>query len=188
MKAGETNLKPAGSIVAAGHSVIDMERPINSGGKRFTQLGIIVKDDKRAAHRFEELFGISGWRFRPTDGLSNTYLNERPVAKEDIPSFTVDNANTLLGDIQLELLRPIGMKPGGCHQAFLDKHGNGFQHLNLGPRAGDYHITLDALRKAGFHAEFSTSLGEGNNEVSYIAMEEQLAGMVLEFGGKKVEE
>ena len=50
MKAGETNLKPAGSIVGAEHSVIDMERPINSGGKRFIQLGIIVKDDKRAAH------------------------------------------------------------------------------------------------------------------------------------------
>ena len=193
MKAGETNLKPAGSIVATGHSVINMERPINSGGKRFTQLGIIVKDDKRAAARFEELFGIrgSGWRFYPIPVLADydTYVNEKLVAKADIPSLNVDCASAVLGDIQLELLRPIGMKPGGCHQAFFDKHGPGFQHLNLGPRSSDYHITMDALKKAGFHPEFVCPRGEdGSSEVTYVAMEEQLGGMVLEFGGKKVED
>ncbi len=181
--AGETNLKPTGVFEPARRSIIDMERPVISGGKRFNQIGIVHKNEKKAAQRYEELFGIRGWRFYPISDQSEAWLDEKPVAKADLKSLAVDCAQTNWGDIAIEVLKPSGLRPGGCHQHFLDKHGSGFQHLNMGPGAGDYQAIVDGLKKAGFNREFNDT--RGAFEVSYVGMEDQLGGFVLEFGSRK---
>lgn len=181
----ETNLKQIGVFVPTRASIIDMGRPVISGGKRFSQIGIVLKDEKKGAQRFEQLFGIRVMRSGPIADLVEAWLNEKPVAKADLPSLTVEASHLGWGDMSIELLRPIGMKPGGCHQWFFDKHGNGFQHLNMGPRAGDYQAIVDGLNKAGIYREFNCSRGDGNSLVSYFAMEDQLGGFVLELGGSK---
>jgi hypothetical protein len=185
----ETDIQQTGSFVPDRPGLVNMDRPIFTGGKRFNQVGIVLKDEKKSAKRFEELFGISGWHFGSASNLSDdTYVNEKLVAKADIPSLAVDIASALLGDIQLELLRPIGMKPGGCHQAFFDKHENGIQHLAMG-RQTDYDIIVNALKKAGFKTEFGTTNVHpgpgGDSVVSYMAMEDQLGGFVLEITKRK---
>jgi methylmalonyl-CoA/ethylmalonyl-CoA epimerase len=182
--ASETNLKQTGAFVPAKPSVIDMERPIISGGKRFNQIGIVLKDEKKAAQRYEELFGLRGWRFYPIADQIVAWLNEKPVPKADLKSLANDCAMATWGDMGIELLRPRGPSPGGCHQQFLDKHGNGFQHMNMGPRAGDYRAIIDGLKKAGITREFSDRRGDGTSEVSYVAMEDQLGGFVLEISGR----
>ena len=92
---------------------------------------------------------------------------------------------TWVGDMQLELITP--MWPG-CHQAFLDKHGNGIQHLSMG-RQTDYDIIVNALKEAGFKREFGATVMApeplGGSVASYMGMEDQLGGFVLEITKKK---
>jgi len=190
-KSTETYLKQTGVFVPTGPGIINMDKPILSGGKRFTQVGIVLKDEKKSAQRYEELFGIRGWRFSVGPDITDVHLDEILVPDSDVPSFAVGNGNTLWGDMQMELLRPVGMRPGGCHQRFFDRHGNGFQHLNIGPRPIEgYQEIVDGLNKVGIIREFNCVIRPGAIRptptlISYFAMEAQLGGFVLEMGGSK---
>ena len=78
------------------------------------------------------------------------------------------------------------MRPGGCHQWFLDRQGNGIQHLSFGLQA-DYAAVVDAMNKAGIGVEFSASLKTGpfgGVSVSYFASQYQLGGFQLEIAGR----
>lgn len=187
IKAGEANLKQTGMLAPTGASVIDMDRPIFSGGKKFNQVGIVVRDEKKVAKRFAELLGIRDWRYSAgPPGLTSAFLNEKPVPESAMPSIDVAFANSWLGDIQLEVIRPIGLRPGGCHQWFLDKHGNGIQHLSFGLQA-DYAAAVEAMKKTGINSEFSATLrtpgSAGGVSVSYFATQNQMGGFQLEMAG-----
>jgi hypothetical protein len=185
--AGETNLNQTGTLLPVAASAIEMDKPVFSGGKKFNQVGIVVKDEKKVARRFEELLGIRGWAFSfGPPGLANAFLNEKPVPKSDMPSLDVAFANGWLGDIQIEVIRPLGIRPGGCHQWFLDKHGNGIQHLSFGLQP-DYYAVVNALKRAGIGHEFSATLERGGDgvAVSYFAMQSQMGGFQLELVGRK---
>lgn len=186
-KAIETNLTQTGIFVPARAGVVDMDKPIFPGGKRFNQVGIVLKDEKKAAKRFAELLGIRDWRYSMgPPGLTNAFLNERPVPASAMPSLDVAFGNGWVGDIQIELIRPLGLRPGGCHQWFLDKHGNGIQHLSFGLQA-DYQVVVDALKRAGIGSEFSATLraagSTGGVSVSYFATQSQMGGFQLEMAG-----
>ena len=185
--ANEINLNQTGTLIPVAASAIEMNKPVFSGGKKFNQVGIVLKDEKKAARRFEELLGIRGWAFSfGPPGLGNAFLNEKPVPKSDMPSLDVAFANGCLGDIQIELIRPLGIRPGGCHQVFLDRHGNGIQHLSFGLQP-DYYAVVNALKRAGIGHEFSATLerGEEGVAVSYFAMQSQMGGFQLELVGRK---
>jgi len=186
--ASETNLNQTGSLSLAAASAIEMDKPVFSGGKKFNQVGIVVKDEKKVARRFEELLGIRDWAYSfGPPGLTNAFLNEKSVPKSDMSSLDVAFANGWLGDIQIEVIRPLGLRPGGCHQLFLDKHGNGIQHLSFGLQP-DYYAVVNAVKRAGINHEFSATLerGGGGVDVSYFAMQSQMGGFQLEIVGSKV--
>jgi hypothetical protein len=188
-KVSEPNLRQTGVFAPTGTSIIDMDRPIFSGGRKFNQVGIVLKDEKKATKRFEELFGIPEWRYSSgPPGLTDAFLNEAPVPKSAMHSLDVDFANGWLGDIQIELIKPLGIKPGGCHQQFLDKHGNGIQHISFG-RQPDYDTIVDAMKRAGISREFSASLvragGTGDVSASYFATQDKMGGFQLEIVGRK---
>ena len=183
-QAVSANLRQTGSFTAKGPGIIDMNLPVISGGRRFVQLGIIVKDEKKSARRYEELLGIGGWQFQPIPTLEYTF-NGKKIAEADLPSTTVGQGGAYLGDTQIELLAPVAQGPGGTHKAFLDKHGNGFQHLMISPAAGDHDAVVDALLKAGMKKEIEATIKLGNmiGHGDYIGMQEQVGGFVLEFNG-----
>jgi len=178
----EASLRQTGSFVQTKPSVVNMDEPIFTGGNRINTMGIVVKDEKRVAQRFGELFGISeGWRIgKGPQGHTKVFLNEKPVPESDIPSIDVSMANGSWGDMRLEIIRPVGLKPGGCHQWFLDKHGNGHQHVNVDNMA-NYNEVVDALKKAGVPSEFSDQVGNrfGANYIS----KEQFGGFQIELTG-----
>jgi len=187
-QATETNLKQTGTFVPATAGIIDMDKPVFAGGKKFNQVGIVLKDEKKATKRFAELLGIQGWRYSSgPPGLTDAFLNEKPVPESAMPSLDVAFGNGWLGDIQIELIRPLGLQPGGCHQWFLDKHGNGIQHLSFGLQA-DHQAAVDAMKKAGIGREFSATLrsagGTGGVSVSYFATQSQMGGFQLEMAGR----
>lgn len=181
-------IKQTGVFVPAAAAVVDMDRPVFSGGRKFNQVGIVVGDEKKAAKRFEELFGIGGWEYSfGPPGLTGASLHEKPVAAAAMPSLDVAFANSRLGDLQIEVIRPVGIRPGGCHQWFLDEQGNGIQHLSIGMQE-DYEAVVQALKKDGIGSEFSATLktaeSSGGVSVTYFAMQGQLGGFQLEMAGR----
>jgi len=186
-RAEKTNLRQTGELRPRTAAVIDMDKPVFSGGRKFNQVGMVVADEKRAAKRFEELLGIRPWSLSMgPPGLSDALLDERPVPPSAMPSLDVAFANGRLGDIQIELIRPLGLRPGGCHQRFIDRHGNGIQHLSFGLQ-GDYHRIVDAMAASGIGREFATALKtpDAVYSVSYFATQGRLSGFQLEAVGVK---
>lgn len=177
----ETTLQQTGTYVPSAPSIINMDRPVFSGGKKFYQVGIVVKDEKRAARRYEELLGMRDWAFRSLAGVTDAFLNEKPVPESQLPALDVSGAFGNLGDTQFELLKPAGTGPS-CHQWFLEKHGNGIQHTNIG-RLLDFDDVIATLKKAGIQREFAGRNAPAHHRVTYFAMQEQLGGFQLEIIG-----
>jgi hypothetical protein len=182
--AHESNLIQTGKSMPARSSFVDVDKPVFSGGKKLTQVGIVVRDEKKAAKRFEELLGIGNWKYSyGPPGLINAFLNGKPVTESAMQSLDVAFANGWLGDIQIEIIRPIGIRPGGCHQVFLDRHGNGIQHVSFGLQA-DYTEVVEGLKKAGIGSEFSASIKARGVTACYFATQDQLGGFQLEIVGR----
>ena len=185
-KPSAANLRQTGTHLASKPGIIDMDLPVVSSGRRFTQIGIVVKDDKAVARRYEELLGVTGWRFIPIPVSAAAYRGQA-LSEAELPSATVDQAVAYIGDTQIELLCPNDQSPGGVHRHFLDKHGsgNGFQHLMISPSAGNRQEALALLEKAGFKPEWTATvhIGKFTGSGDYIGMEEQLGGFLLEFNG-----
>jgi Glyoxalase/Bleomycin resistance protein/Dioxygenase superfamily len=179
-------LKQTGHFSPQRPGIVDMDLPVMSGGRRFTQIGLVVKDDKYTAQRYQQLLGIGGWRFIRIPVIKYAMFG-KALTQAELPSAEVGQGAAYLGDTQLELLAPVDLKPGGIHKAFLDRHGsgNGFQHLMISPAGGDHDAAVDALLKSGQKKEIEATihLGEHIGTGDYIGMEEQVGGFVLEFNG-----
>jgi catechol 2,3-dioxygenase-like lactoylglutathione lyase family enzyme len=181
---GNTNIRQTGTLMPDGSGIVNLEKPLFSGGKRINQVGLVVKDERKAAKRFGELLGIRNWAYAyGPPGLSNAFLNEKPVPESEMQSLDVAFAMGELGDIQIEIIRPIGLRPGGCHQVFLDKRGNGIQHVSFGIQP-DYGEFVDGMKAAGIGVEFSASIKTHGVSATYFACQDQLGGFQLEIVGK----
>lgn len=183
--AGRNNLHFIGAVLPDGPCHVEMENPVLSGGKRVNQVGIVVRDEKKTAGKFEELLGIGNWMYAyGPPGLIHAYLNGEPVQESAMESLDVAFAMGWLGDIQIEIIRPIGLRPGGCHRRFLDKKGNGIQHLSFGIQE-DFSAVVDAMKgKAGIGAEFMATIKDHGVTACYFASQGQLGGFQLEIVGK----
>ena len=124
---------------------------------------------------------IWGMQVAPIANKTDAFLDEKPLAEERMPGLHNDAAFAYLGDIQFELLKPAGGP--NCHRRFLDRRGNGIQHVSFG-RQADYDQVIAAAKKAGINSEYSATLG-GTAVVNYLAMQEQLGGFQLEITKSK---
>jgi hypothetical protein len=181
---GESGLRQTGVMIPDSPSLVDMAEPVLSGGKRLNQVGIVLLDEKRAARKFEELLGIGGWMYAyGPPGLTDAYLYGEPVHESAMESLDVSFAMSWLGDLQIEIIRPIGLRPGGCHQRFLDNRGNGIQHVSFGVQ-GDCRAVVEAMKRAGIGVEFTATIKDHGVSAYYLATQEQLGGFQLEIVGK----
>ncbi len=181
---GKTDMKQTGILEPDGPGIVNLEKPIFSGGKKINQVGLVVKDEKRASKCFEKLLGIRDWTYAyGPPGLVNASLDGKPVPESAMESLDVAFAMGGLGDIQIEIIRPIGLRPGGCHQVFLDERGNGIQHVSFGIQA-DYSEFVDSMKVAGIGVEFSATVKEHGISATYFASQAQLGGFQLEIVGK----
>ncbi|MBI4772536.1 MAG: VOC family protein [Chloroflexi bacterium] len=88
------------------------------------QIGIVVRDVNRAVERYWKDFGIGPWLiFTFGPGVKEMTYYGQPC------SFAFTIAMAQVGPLFIELLQPLsGPTP---HQDFLDKHGEGLQHLGV---------------------------------------------------------
>ena len=181
---GKRRIEQIGVVLPDGPGVARMEHPILSGGKKINQVGIVVNDEKKAAEKFEELLGIQGWTYDyGPPNLVDAYMNEEAVQASDMEPLDVAFAMGWLGDLQVEIIRPIGLRPGGCHQRFLDRKGNGIQHVSFGIQ-GDYAEVVGAMKRAGIESEFRATIKDHGVTACYFATQDQLGGFQLEIVGK----
>lgn len=137
---------------------------LDLGREKIVQFSLAVKDTEKVAKCFSRIFGIS-WKLYDLS-LSNSIVHGKELADKDfrlkiaigsfggrslMKSLDVAFAMGELGDIQIEIITPIGPRPGGCHQVFLDRQGNGIQHVSFGIQP-DYGEFVDRMKIAGYRS------------------------------------
>lgn len=149
-----------------------------SGKNTFTRLahiGLVVRDMNQTIARLNAL-GIGPFAPRmPPPDAHETYRG-----KPFIPSQRVLIQITHIGDIELELIQPLnGDSP---HREFLDKKGEGIQHLGF--MVDNLQEDVKRLTKQGSEV-LLTSQFKGGGGVTYLDLD--VAGLIVELvqRGKK---
>ncbi|MDA4890699.1 MULTISPECIES: VOC family protein [unclassified Microbacterium] len=90
-----------------------------------TQICIVVRDIERSMKEYTERLGWGPWKvfeYGPPL-LHDTHLRGEPA------EFTMIGAETMVGGIGFELIQPTG--GDSIYQEFLDRHGEGVQHIAI---------------------------------------------------------
>jgi 4-hydroxyphenylpyruvate dioxygenase-like putative hemolysin len=107
------------------------------------QIGIIVRDAKEAAGRYQELLGIGQWNFNEVDtelGLGRHFRTaDGPVNVKALIAWTT------LGSVELELIEP--RDRDSIYARFLREQGPGIHHLMFS--TPNFDDTSEALQDAG---------------------------------------
>ncbi len=136
---------------------------------RLAHIGLVVRDMKKTIERLTAL-GIGPFTPRmPPPDAKETYRG-----KPFIPSQRVAIQITHIGDMELELIQPVnGESP---HQEFLDKKGEGIQHLGfmVDNLQGDVKCLTDQGSEILLTSQF-----KGGGGVTYLDL--NVAGLIVEL-------
>jgi hypothetical protein len=182
---GHGYFRQTGAFVPSRRPILDMDNPAVIGGRRFDEIGIIVKDPKQTARNYQALFGIDEWGyseggFHPSTEL----LFGKSVPPGDLAAADLSGAYTYTGGAMLELLSPKMWK--GTHGLFLQRHGQGIQMLRMNS-GGDFDSEIAALTRAGLTVErdarFDISKDTSGPYLRgiFLNMGEDMSGFVFEF-------
>ena len=145
----------------------------NATGKsaftRLVHIGVVVRDMNKTIERLTAL-GIGPFKPRilPPDA------REKYRGKPFIPSQRVAIQITQIGNMELELIQPIdGESP---HQEFLDRTGEGVQHLGF--MVGNLEEDVKHLTEEG-SSILLTSQFKGGGGVAYLDLD--AAGLIVEL-------
>ena len=145
----------------------------NATGKsaftRLVHIGVVVRDMNKTIERLTAL-GIGPFKPRilPPDA------REKYRGKPFIPSQRVAIQITQIGNMELELIQPIdGESP---HQEFLDRTGEGVQHLGF--MVGNLEEDVKHLTEEG-SSILLTSQFKGGGGVAYLDL--AAAGLIVEL-------
>ena len=124
-------------------------------------VGLVVKDMDKAIQRFTAL-GIGPFKQRVLPADAKETYRGKPFQ----PSKRVKIFIAMIGDVELELIQPINGK--SPHQEFLDKKGEGIQHLGF--MVDDLEKSVKDLTKAGSEI-LLTSEFKGGGGVAYLDLD-----------------
>lgn len=93
------------------------------GSQVICQVGLVVDDIDAASEAWAKLLGVPKPTPMVTGELAETQMRYRGVPSEAKAKLAFLNA----GQVQIELIQPIG--DPSIWKEYLDKHGNGVQHL-----------------------------------------------------------
>jgi catechol 2,3-dioxygenase-like lactoylglutathione lyase family enzyme len=132
------------------------------------QLGYVVSDIEKACRYYESIFGTGPFSDVIDVNMDGAILRGKPV------DLTIKVAFVQSGDVQIELIEPVGGK--NLYTEFLEARGEGIHHL--GYRVED----MEAIK-----AVFTEKVGEpvfyrdmGIMEFAYFDTSE-VGGLMIEF-------
>ncbi|MCC8164099.1 MAG: VOC family protein [Lachnospiraceae bacterium] len=98
--------------------------------QKITQIGIVTKDARAMARRYEEIYGIGGWTildgekgFDPAAKAQD--LTTRGVKRD----FEITLALSHVGEMEIELIQPLDEYSD--YSRFLREHGEGVHHISI---------------------------------------------------------
>ncbi len=142
--------------------------------KRFTQIGVVVKDIDRSMKALEEIFGIGPFRvidWPPADRADmEKFYHGQPG------NFTARMAFVDLGNAELELIQPL--EGESIWADFLRDHGEGIHHIRF--NVDNVHPVIDYLSGQGIEpAQNGSGLRPGTHWVNFGS--EDQVGFVIEI-------
>ena len=165
-----STIEPSGRYEFAGASVL--------GNKIIAQIGIVVEDVRKSARQYEELLGIGPWEFIDVP-IANGVLHDQPIGQDDV---IVKIALATHEGLRFELVQPV--RGPSTHREFLEEHGNGIHHLAFVNRDGSqtHDVDQQLLQEQGIGVEMQGIIFDGTGMFTYLASQEQLAGIIFEMG------
>lgn len=137
-----------------------------------TQICIVVRDIDKTMREYSERLGWGPWKVyeHVSPVLHDTHL--RGEAEE----YSMLGAETMVGDIGYELIQPLSGNT--IYQEFLDKHGEGVQHIGVMKHSEAESEAL--IQDVGADKVMGGRIGE-NIEYYYLDTQDSL-GVVIESG------
>ena len=142
--------------------------------KQILQLGIVTKDVKAMAKRYEEEYGIGPWMIM--DGEKGFDPDQTAVGltvRGERVDFEISLASAWVGDVELELIQPLDDK--GDYARFLKEHGEGVHHISIGT---DPKAFAEKMKEKGI-PELMKGTIPNNSDWVYYDSESEL-GMIAE--------
>jgi methylmalonyl-CoA/ethylmalonyl-CoA epimerase len=142
--------------------------------KKFTQVGVVVKDLDRSVKTLQEVFGIGPFRVIEWPPADRSDMQKFYYGKPG--NFTARMAFADMGNAELELIQPL--EGQSIWADFLSTHGEGIHHIRF--NVEDVHPVIKYLSGYSIEpAQQGSGLRPGTNWVNF-ASEEQ-AGFVIEI-------
>jgi len=148
---------------------------------KFNQVGYVVKDLEASLDFWINVMGVGPWFV--SDVKPRNYMYR---GKPSELSMTTALAN--LGELQIELILDKSEGPT-YYKEFLEKTGEGINHLAIWKEPEEFDKVCDELRAAGFRECHSGINGEGDGRFIYFD-HEKFPGVVFEpscMGGSKAQ-
>lgn len=104
-----------------------------------SQIGMIVRDLEKSIESYSQIFGVGPftvYEFEP----------DKQWVMEEPHSGKVKLAKSMWGDLELELIQPLGGET--AHAEFMRIHGEGVQHFGF--NVTNYDEMFDKFKKVGF--------------------------------------
>jgi methylmalonyl-CoA/ethylmalonyl-CoA epimerase len=109
-------------------------------GKKFCQIGIVVKDIDKTVEFYTKMFGFGPYEIKFVDYSAATYYGKTAGYRGKRAFFKLGPG------IEIELIELIDGKT--IHEDFLKKHGEGLNHIGF--QVDDLKTARDNAEKAGF--------------------------------------
>jgi methylmalonyl-CoA/ethylmalonyl-CoA epimerase len=136
---------------------------------RIIHIGVVVRDMDKTIERLEAL-GIGPFKPRILPADAREKFRGKPFQ----PAKRVAIQITRIGNMELELIQPVSGK--SPHQEFLDKKGEGIQHLGF--MVDNLEEDVKRLTAAG-SSTILTSQFKGGGGVAYLDLD--AAGLIVEL-------
>lgn len=104
-----------------------------------SQIGVVVRDIDKAVHYYSTVFGMGPFTVYE-------FVPEKHWYMEEPSHLKLKMGKAMLGNLEWEMIQPLEGK--SLHQAFLDSHGEGMQHLGF--NVGNYDDMFENMRSEGF--------------------------------------
>lgn len=128
---------------------------------KFCQIGFVVRDISKKMKNYEETIGIGPF-------MTFDFIPEKSFIRGQPPGMHLKIAIAELSpELGLELIEVVSGKT--CHLDFLEKHGDGLQHLGF--RTDEYDHVLQRAESLGIEVAFTaeTTVAEiGHVRAAYL--------------------
>ena len=148
--------------------------------RQILQIGIVTKDVKAMAKRYEELYGVTGWTI--IDGEKGFDPDQKAVGltvRGERVDFEISLASAWVGDVEIELIQPLDDKSD--YARFLKEHGEGVHHISIGTDPKAY---AAKMKERGIQELMKGTIPNTSNWVYYDSENE--IGMITEVVDRSI--